>query len=372
MASAAEQASYGAAPKAQSERRLGSLRRALERLVLRRGPQKITGSEYQSFGLNDPAIPFFAKRTFAGEAASNALNAAVSPIDAASAQAIMADKLACGLLFDRIGLPTTQTQAILCPRRQAGDVPVLRDAAQLEAFLRNDALFPLFCKSATGGGGAARLECIDGNSLSLGNGETWHASLWADEIASRHRDGFLLQTALDPHPQIVKMVGRSVSSVRLVTAVPEAAPKLAYAIWRLPAWDTMSDNLEHPGSLIALLCGETGQVLKCRDAQAEDADWIRTHPVTGASLTGYTLPFWEEAVKLAQNVHAFFPRLGLCATDIAIGPGGPYVLSCETAPAHALYQRASGRGIWNEDLAPIWNAVIARQKRAVARGKQRG
>ena len=376
MTSAAEQASYGTAPQhvgeATGARRVGPLREALEHQMLRLGRQRLSPAEYRYFGLTDPDMTLREKLACSGAAASKGLNAAASVPAAEGARAVLEDKLVSGLLFDRIGLPAVQTQAVLSATRHMGDVPVLRDAAQLDSFLRNDALYPLFCKSAAGPSGAVRLECIDGHTLSLGNGETRHVSLFADEIVERHPEGYLVQTALDAHPQMVKIAGRAVGSVRIVTAATGEKPTLAYAVWRLPGAGAMSDNPARDGALVALLEVATGRILRARSARGADLRWVETHPVSEAPLTGVELPFWEEATRLAQDAHALFPDLGLCGTDIAIGPGGPNILGCTGAPLHALYQRASGKGIWNDELAPIWRAVVARCRQGTTQGKGKG
>ncbi len=328
-------------------------RKVLERFALRLTGLGLSKSEYFAYGLDSRAVPFSAKRQFAGARAAAALNALAAPSYASPSLACLKDKLFCTQLLGSLGLATARTQALVSGARKAGDIPVLNDAAQLDSFFRNDALYPLFCKPLYGGSAIAplRLECIDGHTLSLCNGETRHVSLFADEVLERCAEGYLLQTAIDSHPQMVKVVGRAVGSVRVVTTHDGLRTKPAYALWRIPAPGAMSDSLAQDGALLAHVSIETGQVDSCQ--QSPDS----------SRVADFSMPFWDETLQLACDAHGVFPDLGICASDIAIGPGGPLILECSATPQHGLYQHASGRGIWNDDLAPIWDTLIARGSR---------
>ena len=70
-----------------------------------------------------------------------------------------------------------------------------------------------------------------------------------------------------------------------------------------------------------------------------------------------------ETLQLACDAHAVFPEFGICGFDIAITPEGPKVLECNDNPSHMLYQLAAQRGVNNAELVPVWDQVIARQKK---------
>lgn len=350
----------------------GGVRQTLEQLLLRLGPRGLTRHECRAYQLECPVKSFSEKRAFAGETGLFALNAALAPPANSPALACLSDGFYTAQLLGGLGLPVAHTQAFFCALRKAGKVPVLRDAAQLEAFLRNDALYPVFCKPLAERDGKAtlRIECIDGHTLSLGNGETRHVSLFADEIQARHSNGYLVQTAIDAHPQMVKVAGRAIGALRIVTVRNDESVEPIYALWHLPAPNAMSDCPENVGAGLADIALETGAVGHSQSTTCDGGTAIEAHPVTNSALKGFVLPFWSEAARLAADVHGVFPDLGICATDIAISPGGPVILGCDARPAHGLYQRASGRGIWNNDFAPVWKSLIARRNTAWRRDQR--
>lgn len=383
MSSATEQTTLLQAPKPAAKTQspvivqvakahgVSPIRQLRESLALRFGPQKLQSKDYYGFGLYDPAMPMAEKKTFAGVTGVNALNKALTPPELAPTRAFVGNKLLYTELLAKLGLPTSETQALLSNFRNVGQLPVMRDAAQLESFLRNDALYPIFGKPHHGSlsDGSVRLECIDGHTLSLGNGETRHVSMFADEVVERYPGGYLLQTAIDPHPTMAKIAGKAIGCVRVVTVNDGSGPKPVYAVWKLPAPQAMSDNFWQDGTLLALLSLDRGVVTRCQRGTGMQAETVDLHPTSGAQLLGAEMPFWDETLRLATDAHAVFPEFGVCGFDIAVGAGGPRILECNDNPSHTLYQYASGRGIWNADFAPIWDAVIARQKNQAERQK---
>ena len=168
---------------------------------------------------------------------------------------------------------------------------------------------------------------------------------------------------------MAKIAGGAIGCVRVLTVNAGKGPKPVYSVWKLPAPNAMSDNFWQDGSLLAQLDLETGTIQSCVRGTGLNAESLEVHPQSGAHVVGAELPYWEETLKLATQAHALFPEFGVCGFDIAIGAGGPQILECNDNPAHVLYQHASGRGIWNEDFAPIWDSVIERQKKALAWAK---
>ena len=185
----------------------------------------------------------------------------------------------------------------------------------------------------------------------------------------RYSGGFLFQDALTPHPDMAHIAGSSIGCVRVVTVNDGSGPKPAYAVWKMPAPDAMSDNFWQAGSLLAHLDLGTGEVLSCILGTGLAAEALSTHPTSGEQVLGTMLPHWEETLKIAQDAHAVFPEFGICGFDIAVTAEGPHILECNDNPSHMLYQMAAGRGVANTYLAPVWQAVTERQAKQVTRLK---
>ena len=344
-------------------------RQMREIFTMRRGAQKLSGPEYYSLRLFDPAKSPEDKRAFLGQAGVNALNASMNPPVAVPTRAFVGNKLLYTQLLTQLGIATPKTQALVSGFRDAGQLPVLRDAAAVATFLRNDATYPLFGKPHHGSlsEGSVRIASRKGDGLRLGNGKVLNVETFAAEVMERFPGGFLFQDALSPDPDMAMIAGAAVGCVRVVTANDGGGPKPAYAVWKLPAPDAMSDNFWQAGSLLAHLDLQTGEVLTCVRGTGLKAEAIPDHPTSGQPVVGVKLPHWAETLKIAQDAHAVFPEFGVCGFDIAVTADGPAIIECNDNPSHMLYQIAAARGVTNPDLARVWEAVAARQARQVAR-----
>ncbi len=348
------------------------LRQMREIFSMRGGAQKLGSNEYYSMRVYDPALSKDEKRMFLGQGGTNALNAQLNPPITIPNRTFMANKLLYTQLLSQLGIATAKTQALVSTFRSAGALPTLRDAQSVAAFLRNDAVYPLFGKPHHGSlsEGSVRIEAIDGDTLRLANGKTQDVDAFAEEVMTEYRGGFLLQSALDPHPDMAAIAGPAVGCVRVVTVNDGSGPKPLYALWKMPAPTAMSDNFWQSGSLLAHLDLGTGAVLSCVRGTGPKTEELSDHPVSGHPVVGVTLPFWDETLKTAVDAHEVFPEFGVCGFDIAVTADGPKVIECNDNPAHVLYQLATHRGLQNPEFAPVWDAIIARQKKAVIRVKE--
>lgn len=347
------------------------LRQLRESFALRVGAHKLRSSDYYGFRLFDPAMSMEEKRQFVGATGGRLMNTRLTPPQITPTRAFVGNKLLYTQLLEKIGVASTETQALVSTFRNVGQLPVLRDAGAVEAFLRGPARYPLFGKPQVGSlsKGSVRIEALEGDRLRLANGQMQAVSDFAGEVMTRYPGGFLLQTALDPHGEMAAIAGDAIGCVRVVTVNDGSGPKAVYSVWKLPAPKAMSDNFWQAGSLLSLLDVETGVVLTCKRGTGLQAEQVTHHPTSGAQVVGVRLPCWEDTVQLACEAHAVFPELGVCGFDIAVTPDGPRIIECNDSPAHVLYQYAADRGIWNADLAPIWKAVEAYQQKQLARHK---
>jgi hypothetical protein len=309
------------------------------------------------------------KCQYVGITGNEALNNKLSPPDLIPTGAFVGNKILYTALLNQMGLPSTETQAVASVNASFGALPVLRDAAGLKDFLSNQARYPLFGKPRHGSlsEGSVRIDRLADGKVSLGNGAEHDIDSFCSEIMAKFPGGFLLQTALNPHPEMARVSGSSIGCVRMVTVNDTGQPRPLYALWKIPAPDAMSDNFWQSGSMLAALELDTGRVLSCRRGTGPDTEEITTHPVSGVEIADMVLPHWDSVKTLAASAHGLFPEFGVCGFDIAICEEGPRVVECNDNPFHTLYQLAMRRGIANPDLQPVWNAVSARQKDRLAR-----
>jgi hypothetical protein len=345
------------------------LRQMREIFSMRGGAQKLGSNEYYNLRIYDPALSMAQKRAFLGQGGINALNTKMNPPSAVPTRSFVGNKLLYTQLLDGLGIATARTQAMASGHLSAGTMPVLRDADSLAAFLRDRATYPIFGKPYFGSlsEGSVRIEARDGDLLRMANGQTREIAAFAAEVMARYPGGFLFQDALDPQADLARIAGPAIGCVRVLTANDGTGPRPAYAVWKMPAPTAMSDNFWQAGSLLADVDLETGTVTSCIRGTGPATERLTAHPVSRQPVVGAALPFWAETLKIAVDAHQVFPEFGVCGFDVAVTDDGPKILECNDNPSHMLYQMATGRGLLNPDLAPIWDRVVARQKKQVAR-----
>ncbi len=344
------------------------LRQMREMFALRRGPGRIAPAEYYANGLFDPELSMEQKREYVGRIGSWEINIRLSPEKLTETRAFLRDKVMYCALLERLGLPTTETQAVAVAGRSFGSIPALRSPGEVREFLLSQARYPLFGKPCVGAAsvGSVLLHGVARGRLVLGNGRRADPDAFCREIFEDYPEGFILQSALRQHDDMARIIGTAVGTLRIVTVRDEAQPRPLYTVWKIPSPSAMSDNFWQAGSMVAQV-GDDGRVGRCRRGTGLDGHWIEAHPATGQRFDGVRIPHWQAALDLASRAHALFPEFGIIGWDMAITPDGPAIIEANDNPFHVLWQLANGRGIRNGDFMPALDAAAARSQAILAR-----
>lgn len=345
-------------------------RQMREMAAMRFGPGKLANHEYYSTGVFDPEISVEDKKRYVGKIGSYEINVAASPMKLTESRAFLRDKVMYTSLLKQLDLPTTETQAVVHSDRMFGSLPVLRRVADVEGFLRNAARYPLFVKPCEGAGsvGSALIKSCDGDVLSLGNGRQADVAGFAQEVVEDYPEGFIFQTAVAQHPDLVQMTGEAVGTMRVVTTRDESGIAPLYTVWKIPSPRAMSDNFWQSGSMVALIDDETGKVKRCNIGSGLNAKLLENHPVSNMQFEGFQVPHWDQIQRIACEGHGLFPEFGIVGWDIAVGPDGPIIIECNDNPYHVLWQLAAGQGIKTPAFEARLKAANA-QSQSILRNK---
>lgn len=343
---------------------ISPLRQFREMMRLCAGWRAMDFHEYYTNQVYRPELNLAEKMTYVGEKGSARLNRRLSPLQITGLRAFVRDKVMYGTLMATLGFPVPTVQAVFSKDRSYGKLRSLHDVEEIEAFLLNDAQYPLFVKPEEGSGsvGSALIVALDREqrALVLANGKSIDLRAFAIEVETRYEEGFLFQDAVQQHSMMSDVAGQAVGSIRVVTVFDGDTPSCLYALWKVPSPSAMSDNYWQPGSMLAELDKMSGQVLQCRRGSGPDQEIIERHPVSEAVFTELRIPHWDEVLRMAAEAHRVLPKFGVIGWDIAITPEGPLIIECNANPHHMLYQLATGKGIHNPDFAEVFDRVAAR------------
>ena len=176
------------------------------------------------------------------------------------------------------------------------------------------------------------------DELRLSNGAGMAVRDALDMIAPKHaRWGYLFQERISQHDALVRVIGETVGSVRVVSFLAGAEARLLGAVWKIPRRGMMADNLWR-GSLLAPVDVGTGRVGRAREGIGPAAGWRTEHPDSGAAIDGLILPHWPQLAGLIRQAASLLAGLPLVGWDIAIGTQGPVFIEANTSPSLDLLQ----------------------------------
>lgn len=267
---------------------------------------------------------------------------------------LMSDKVALSSYLATYGLPTIGLAAIYAPNLGAGAPPVLSNREMLESFLTTPGNFPLFGKPVEGiqslgsialrrwQNGQRELEATDGRRIPL--------EQIVSEIEAHYRSGYIFQPLMSPHPRVGELCGQRLASVRVLTALTEAGPKVMRACWKVPAGCNMADNYWRAGNLLAQIDLNSGRVLRATSGAGIDTILHERHPDTGTPLIGFEIPHWDEVQGLALRGARLMRHMPLIGWDIAPTESGPVIVEMNQTPDCFLVQFADRRGILDAEF----------------------
>lgn len=332
----------------------------LARLCLMR---RFEPMEYFIYGLYRRELTRADRRAYLSQHESTALNAALNPPSARTLNRLIEDKLLCGLLLERLGVPAPVTRAHVSTHFRLAAPATLVTRAELAEAFAAPGMLPAFGKPvhASRALGALILRSFDpaDGLLTLGDGRRVPAAALAEEMLSAYPDGYLLQELLENAPDLARAVGPTLATVRIVTVQSAGGPRLLYAVLRLPAPNAMHDGVLGGRTMAALVDTDSGRILRVQDMFRLAGTEIGHHPGTGATLPGLELPGWAEGCAAVLRGHRAFADHGLLGWDVALTARGPVVNEVNCNPLHILYQRAAGSGLLDDRLGPLVEAARA-------------
>lgn len=263
----------------------------------------------------------------------------------------MTDKVVFGAVCAANAVPTAPILAIA----ENGAVAAL---AEPEAFDRH-----LFAKDRAGRGGkhATRIS-REGPFLYTLCGETiFGLGALVERLAERSHDGaFIVQPALENHPEIASLATTSLIVFRVVTCLDAFdEPQATHGVLRIiakfePGWPRKPDS--EWGMDIDVATGRLGRLTG--DKAYACWVWRDSHPITGERVEGRVISGWPAIAAAACAAHRAFRGRALVGWDVAWTPDGPVILEGNSNMDVAFIQRCARTPIGLSPLAPLVNAQL--------------
>ncbi|MDD2649483.1 MAG: sugar-transfer associated ATP-grasp domain-containing protein [Eubacteriales bacterium] len=170
----------------------------------------------------------------------------------------------------------------------------------------------------------------------------YHSADWAGKAAElletlRKNETGIIEDVVKQHHLMSSLCPTSVNTIRIATLIGDKAEGIVYAFLRIGNGKVM-DNVDC-GGMAARVDLESGKLLTVGADKAGNT--YEKHPMTGTPIIGFTIPYWEEAKKMALDAMKVVPQVRFVAWDIAITENGPVFIEGNSFPSHAIPQFAA-------------------------------
>lgn len=334
-------------------------------VMLRMRHPHMTPVEYLRWTLYRPEVTWEEVRSYVPRRDNLPLNDSLRDRALPQMDDILSDKLKTLRFFGGRDLPVVPVLALFCDGRTEADVHLLASRAEVAAFLasREGGIFGKPVASSRSLGTVA----IDGRdaqgNLVLANGKTVPPDVLAAEIAGSWPQGYLFQPRIHNAAILRTHMGTATGSLRITTLIGASGePEVLYAAQRCPSPGAMHDGVVLQRPSYALADIHTGQVINLPDPDDLVGPGLTHWLDPETPLVGMVLPGFAEACRIAIEGHSALPGHGILGWDIFLTDDGPLISEVNSNPMHALYQRATGKGLLAGDVG---ERIRARQ-RAVA------
>ena len=153
----------------------------------------------------------------------------------------------------------------------------------------------------------------------------------------RAKGDCIVEETVIQHPDMARLYPGSVNTVRIATLLGDKAQGIVYAFVRIGNGRVM-DNVD-AGGMAARVELNSG-VIQTVAADKQGREFTR-HPLTDEPITGFVLPYFEEAKQMCLEAMLIVPQVRFVAWDVALTAQGPRLIEGNSFPSHAVPQFAA-------------------------------
>lgn len=159
-----------------------------------------------------------------------------------------------------------------------------------------------------------------------GNRLTWSQIIEGLRDRSKKRS-YLLQPKIRNHPELERVCGKGLASVRIVTGRSRTGElDVLVTSLKMPRGGAVVSNTKQ-GGLAAMIDPKTGRIFRSHvQHPGGRLEACAVHPDTGEAVDGLVLPHWSDVVTLVRRAHSSLKRVAFVGWDVGITPNGPVLI----------------------------------------------
>lgn len=162
--------------------------------------------------------------------------------------------------------------------------------------------------------------------------ETYDA-LYDELKASKGID--LIEDYIVQHSELSRVYPYSVNTCRVTTLLIGDEVHIIATALRIGNNASVVDNISS-GGMSAPINTQTGAVILA--AYDKSGNEFKEHPMTGESIKGFVIPYWDEIVKMCKAAALVTPEVRYSGWDVAVAEDGPQLIEGNHLPGYSVIQ----------------------------------
>ncbi len=178
-------------------------------------------------------------------------------------------------------------------------------------------------------------------------------------LATKIKRDILIQRPIRQHPELNRMNGSSVNSLRIMSFLSEDGVKIYSAVLRMGVNGSRVDNLSSGG----VNCGIQDDGCLRKRGHTEEGEVIDRHPTSGVAFDGFRIPNFEKVLQTIRQIHVLVPHFRIVCWDFTVDDCGDPVLIEANLNRGGIFSAQYNNGpLFGEDTKMILDEVFLGKK----------
>lgn len=165
----------------------------------------------------------------------------------------------------------------------------------------------------------------------------------------------LLEEPVIQCDEMNKLNPSSVNTTRMVSVMNDKGDVTILATFSRIGNGKCVDNF-NSGGMTAKVDVETGVIVE--DAVNKKGELFEKHPITGTSIKGFQIPFWQDAKDMVKEAAKRSTHVRYVGWDVGMSVNGPVLIEGNQFPGHDIYQVAEKIGKNDIGVLPMFEEAM--------------
>lgn len=153
-------------------------------------------------------------------------------------------------------------------------------------------------------------------------------------LRGKHGGRGILEDWIVQHDSISEIYSMAVNPVRIITILQNGNCNIIHASLTIGNGREVSNAA--CGDMVAPISLDSGEIEF--PAQDETGQIYEKHPITGRTIPGFKIPYWDDIIELVNQASRVVPQIGYVGWDVGVTPERPILIEGNFAPGHWFQQ----------------------------------